>query len=200
MPDPNQTHKPFRGSSNGARGLLGRAGSNGSQHVPGPLLVCHSDIALPLQKEGGCHTAVQGFYLFLQNWIAVLMVPLHSNASEPQESLGCQGKQKSSPHTHDFLKIVSSNLASGHLSVLSFVFSYTLCSALSCWGSATLQSFLLFQKCSAGNYWQPHNVITGTTTCKGDLVSLDRLKFSHSRTQGFVTNYFRFQLGSDLSP
>lgn len=128
MPDLNRTHKPFWGSSKRAQGLFSTAGSGSLQHVLGPLLSRYSDVAIPLQKKGwGCHTAVQGFHLFLQNWIAVLMVPLHSNASEPQESLGCQGKQKSSLQTHNFLKIVSSNLATGHLSVLSFVFYSVLC-------------------------------------------------------------------------
>lgn len=57
------------------------------------------------------------------------MLPLRSNTLEPQESLACQGKQKSL-HTHNFLKIVSSNLASGLVFLLLFVFSYPLCSAL----------------------------------------------------------------------
>lgn len=105
------------------------------------------------------------------------MLPLHSNTLEPQESLACQGKQKSSLHTHNFLKIVSSNLASGLVFLLLFVFSYPLCSALS-WGAAAPQSCLLFQDCSAVSYGQPPNVVTGTT-CKGDLAPPGHLKCRH---------------------
>lgn len=82
------------------------------------------------------------------------MLPLHSNALEQQESLTHQGKQKSSLYIHNFLKIVSSNLASSHLSLLLFVFSYPLCSALS-WGAAAPQISLLFQEGSALSYCQP---------------------------------------------
>lgn len=89
------------------------------------------------------------------------MLPLHSNALEQQESLTRQGKQKSSLYIHNFLKIVSSNLASSHLSLLLF-FSHPLCSALS-WGAAAPQSCLLFQEGTALSYCQPHNVVTGTT-------------------------------------
>lgn len=105
------------------------------------------------------------------------MLPLHSNTLEPQESLACQGKQKCSLHTHNFLKIVSSNLASGLVFLLLFVFSYPLCSALS-WGAAAPQSCLLFQDCSAVSYGQPPSVVTGTT-CKGDLAPPGHLKCSH---------------------
>lgn len=173
MPDPNETHKPFWGYSKCAQELFSRAGSAGSQHVLGPLLVCYSDSSA---KEGwGCPTALQGFHLFLQNWIEVLMLPLHSNALEPQESLTHQRKQKSI-HTRNFLKIVPSNVASSHLSLL-FVFSYPLCSALS-WGAAALHSSLLFQERSAVSYWQPHDVVTGTTP-KGDVAPQGHLKCSH---------------------
>lgn len=135
----------------------------------------------PCRRRAGLSHSRTRFPFIPAELNRVLMVPLHSNASESQESLGCQGKQKSSLHTHSFLKIVSSNLLTSHLSVLSF-FSCPLCSALPCWGAGTLQSFLLFQKYSAANYSQPHDVITGKTTCETVLESLDHSKFSHSRT------------------
>lgn len=173
MPDPNQTHKPFWGYSKHAQELFSRAGSAGSQHLLGPLLVCYSDSSA--KEDWGCPTALQGFHLLPQDWIEVLMLPPHSNALEPQESLPRQGKQKSSLYIHNFLKIVSSNPASSHLYL--FVFSYPLCSALS-WRAAALQSSLLFQEGLALNYWQPHDVVTGTT-CKGDLAPWGDLKCSH---------------------
>lgn len=127
-----------------ARRLAARAGA-----TSGLLLSC---CHCPAGEGLGRSPSARGFPFIpaelKSSWFS-WRLPTHDTA-EPQESSGCQGKHKSSLHTHNFLKIVLSNLAIGHVPMSPFVFPYSALCFISLRSSHPAE--LLFQKCWAAHH------------------------------------------------